>query len=142
MIAKKNPKTIKSARSEKKVVKNVEKKTERKEKSVLQKAAILQKNIKTKKDDKMLEKVEKYVDKNREKTSQEILVRKSKRPAKKYQEWELEVMISRVGVQSKSNEKTKEVSKRILYAIYAMIFIAILIFMIKYFFALNVPQIS
>jgi hypothetical protein len=34
----------------------------------------------------MLEKVEKYVDKNREKTSQEMAERKSKRPAKQYQE--------------------------------------------------------
>jgi hypothetical protein len=34
----------------------------------------------------MLERVEKYVDKNREKTSQEMIERKSKRPAKNFQE--------------------------------------------------------
>jgi hypothetical protein len=37
-------------------------------------------------EDRMLEKVERYVDKNREKTSKEISERKSKRPAKNYQE--------------------------------------------------------
>ena len=90
----------------------------------------------------MLEKVEKYVDKNREKTSQEMMERKSKRPARKYQEWDLEVMISRIWAESKPKENTKEVSKMVLYIIYTIIFITILIFIIKYFFAWNMPQIS
>ncbi len=94
------------------------------------------------KDDKMLEKVERYVDKKREKTSQEIIERKSKRPAKKYQEWELELMISRVSVESKPKDKVKETSKQILYIIYAIIFLVVLIFIIKYFFIWNIPQIS
>jgi hypothetical protein len=63
------------------------------------------------KEDKILKKVEKYVDKNREKTSQEILERKSRRPAKKYQEADLEVMISRINSESKPKEKAKELSK-------------------------------
>ena len=94
------------------------------------------------KDDKMLERVEKYVDKNREKTSQEIIERKSKRPAKNFQEWDLEVMISRVNIESKPREKTKEISKRIIYMIYAIIFVIMVIFIAKFFFAWNVPQIS
>ena len=68
--------------------------------------------------------------------------RKSKRPAKQYQEWDLEVMISRISAESKPTEKTKETSKRILYIIYTIIFIIILVFMIKYFFVWNIPQIS
>ena len=90
----------------------------------------------------MLEKVEKYVDKNREKTSKEMVERKSKRPTKKYHEWDLEVMISRVSAESKPNKKAKEISKIIVYIIYTIIFIAILIFIIKYFFMWIVPQIS
>ena len=86
------------------------------------------------KEDKFLKKVENYVDNNREKTSQEIAERKNKRPAKKYQEWDLELMISRINAESKPKEKTKETSKWILYIIYAIIFITIIIFMIKYFF--------
>ena len=93
------------------------------------------------KDDRMLEKVEKYVDKNREKTSQEMIERKSKIPTKKYQEWDLEVMISRVSIESKPKEKTKEISKWILYIIYAIIFIITMIFIVKYFFIWNIPQI-
>jgi phosphoenolpyruvate-protein kinase (PTS system EI component) len=104
MPAKKNPKTTKTTKSEKKIVKRAEKKTEKKEKSGLKKGLeknlkktlILQNNIKLAKEDKMLEKVEEYVDKNREKTSQEMLERKSKRPVNKYQEADLEVMISRI----------------------------------------------
>ena len=93
------------------------------------------------KDDRMLKKVEKYVDKNREKTSQEMIERKSKIPTKKYQEWDLEVMISRVSIESKPKEKTKEISKWILYIIYAIIFIITMIFIVKYFFIWNIPQI-
>lgn len=92
------------------------------------------------KDDKMLEKVEKYVDKNREKTSQEMIERKSKRPTKKYQEWDLDVLISRVSIGSKPNVKTKKTSKLVLYIIYTIIIIAILIFIAKFFFAWNIPQ--
>ena len=150
MPAKKNFKTTKTTKSEKKIVKRAEKKTEKKEKfglkkgleKNLKKALILQNNIKLAKEDKMLEKVEEYVDKNREKTSQEILERKSKRPVNKYQEADLEVMISRIWAESKPKEKTKEISKRILYIIYAIVFIAVMIFTVKYFFAWNVPQIS
>lgn len=94
------------------------------------------------KEDKILKKVEKYVDKNREKTSQEILERKNKRPAEKYQEADLEVMISRIGVESKPKEKTKELGKRIVYIIYVIIIIAIILFIVKYFFQWNVPQIQ
>lgn len=93
-------------------------------------------------DDKILKKVEKYVDENRAKTSKEILERKNKRPAQKYQNADLEVMISRISNESKPKEKTKEVSKRILYLIYIIIIIVILIFMIKYFFIWNIPQLS
>lgn len=92
------------------------------------------------KDDRMLEKVEKYVDKNREKTSQEMIERKSKRPTKKYQEWDLDVLISRVSIESKPKENVKETSKIILYIIYAAIIITILIFIAKFFFAWNIPQ--
>jgi hypothetical protein len=67
-------------------VKDNIKRNEKKEKSNLEKALILQKSIKLANEDKMLKKVEKYVDKNREKTSQEIMERKSKRPIKKFQE--------------------------------------------------------
>ena len=94
------------------------------------------------KEDKILKKVEKYVDKNREKTSQEILERKSKRPVEKYQEADLEVMIYRIGVESKPKEKAKELGKRILYIIYVIIIIAIIFFIVKYFFQWNVPQIQ
>ena len=94
------------------------------------------------KEDKFLKKVEKYVDKNREKTSQEMAERKSKRPVRKYQEWELELMISRVSADSKPKERTKEVGKRMLYIIYAIIFVVSLIFIIKHFFVWKVPQIS
>ena len=48
------------------------------------------------KDDKTLKKVEKYVDSKREETTKEIVERKSKRRATKYQEGDLEVMISRM----------------------------------------------
>ena len=82
----------------------------------------------------MLEKVEKYVNKNREKTSQEIMEKKSKRPITKYNAADLEVMISRVSVESKPKEKVQQTSKWILYIIYTIIIIAILIFAIKYFF--------
>ena len=92
------------------------------------------------KDDRMLEKVEKYVDKNREKTSQEMIERKSKRPTKKYQEWDLDVLISRVSIESKPKENVKETSKIILYIIYAVIIITILIFIAKFYFAWNMPQ--
>jgi hypothetical protein len=50
--------------------------------------------------DRTLKKVEKYVNKNREKTSQEIIEKKSKRPATNYQEADLEVMISRISNES------------------------------------------
>ena len=89
----------------------------------------------------MLEKVEKYVDKNREKTSQEILERKRKRPTNNYKEWDLDVLISRVSIESKPNNKTKETSKLILYILYTLIIIAILIFIVKFFFVWNIlPQ--
>lgn len=94
------------------------------------------------KEDKILKKVEKYVDKNREKTSQEILERKSRRPDKKYQEADIEVMISRINNESKPKEKVKEFSKWILLIIYTLIIAVILIFIIKYFFPWNIPQIS
>jgi hypothetical protein len=68
--------------------------------------------------------------------------RKSKRPKREYKEWDLEVMISRIWAESKPKEKAKELSKWILYIIYTIIIIAIIIFMVKYFFAWNVPQIS
>lgn len=95
------------------------------------------------KDDKLLEEVEKYVDKNRESTSQKIIERKANRPSRNYQEADLEVMISRIKNESQSKEKTKEVSKWILYLIYVIVIIAILIFIVKYFFVWNIlPQIS
>lgn len=93
------------------------------------------------KEDKILKKVEKYVDKNWERTSKEIAERKDKRPTKKYQKWDLEVMISRISSESKPKTKTKEISKIIVYLIYTIIFIAILIFIIKYFFLWIASQI-
>ena len=127
-------KILKSAKNDKKNVKKTPKKTEKNGKSDLQK------NIKLANEDRMLEKVEKYVDRNREKTSQEILKRKNKRGNEKYQKWDLELLISRVNVESKPSIKTKEISKLILYIIYALIIIAILIFFVKFFFAWNMPQ--
>ena len=121
-------------------VKDKIKRNEKKEKSNLEKALILQKSIKLANEDKMLKKVEKYVDKNREKTSQEIMERKSKRPTKKFQEWDLDVLISRVSIESKPKDKTKKTSKLILYIIYTIIIITILIFFVKFFFAWNMPQ--
>lgn len=84
------------------------------------------------KDDKILRKVEKYVDKNREKTSQEILEKKKLRPERKYQEADLEVMISRINNESRTKGKSKEASKRILYIMYAIIVVVIIIFILKY----------
>jgi len=121
-------------------VKDNIKRNEKKGKFNLEKALILQKSIKLANEDKMLKKVEKYVDKNREKTSQEIMERKSKRPTKKFQEWDLDVLISRVSIESKPKDKTKKTSKLILYIIYTIIIITILIFFVKFFFAWNMPQ--
>lgn len=118
------------------------KKTTKPEKVELKKISNSSKNRNLSNEDKMLEKVEKYVDKNREKTSQEMMERKSKRPTQKFQEWDLEVMISRIDAESKPKEKTKEVSKWILYLVYTIIVLAIIIFCIKYFFNSNMPQIS
>lgn len=139
MPTKKNSRTAKTKKdteNEKKIVKRIGKK----EKSSLEKIITLQKDIKSANEDKMLEKVEKYVDKNREKTSQEMIERKSKRPTKKYQEWDLDVLISRVSIESKPKENVKETSKIILYIIYAAIIITILIFIAKFFFTWNIPQ--
>ena len=94
------------------------------------------------KEDKMLEKVEKYVDKNREKISQEIIEKKNKRQITKYSATDLEIMISRIDNESKKEKKTKKISKWILLILYAIIIIAILIFVIKYFFIEKIPQIS
>lgn len=121
-------------------VKDNIKRNEKKGKFNLEKALILQKSIKLANEDKILKKVEKYVDKNREKTSQEIMERKSKRPTKKFQEWDLDVLISRVSIESKPKDKTKKTSKLILYIIYTIIIITILIFFVKFFFAWNMPQ--
>lgn len=142
MTTKKNSKTIKTKKQTEKNIKKAESEVGEKKKTVLQKAVILQKNIKLKKEDRMLEKVEKYVDKNREKTSQDMIERKSKRPIREYQEWDLEVMISRISAESKPKEDTRKISKGILYIIYLIIIIIILILMVKYFFAWNMPQIS
>ena len=145
MPVKKSSKTTKIKKDtvkDKKSIKNIEKKVEKKWKSSLEKATILQKNIKLANEDKMLEKVEKYVDKNREKTSQEMMERKKKRSDNKYKEWDLDVLISRVTIESKPKENTKEISKWILYIIYTIILIIILIFTVKFFLTLNIPQIS
>ena len=139
MPMKKNSRTAKAkkdTKNDKKIVKRIEKK----EKSGLEKVITLQKNIKSANEDKILEKVEKYVDKNREKTSQEILERKRKRPTNNYKEWDLDVLISRVSIESKPKDRTKKTSKLILYIIYTIIIIAILTFIIKFFFAWNMPQ--
>ena len=143
MPVKKSSKTTKIKKDivkDKKSIKNIEKKVEQKWKSSLEKATILQKNIKLANEDKMLEKVEKYVDKNREKTSQEMMERKKKRSDNKYKEWDLDVLISRVSIESKPKDKTKKTSKLILYIIYTIIIITILIFFVKFFFAWNTPQ--
>lgn len=95
------------------------------------------------KDDRTLKKIEKYVDKNREKTSNEIAERKSKRPTKNFQEWDLEVLISRVDIESKPKEKNNKISKFILYAVYIIFIIIIAIIVIKSFFMWNLmSQIS
>lgn len=99
-------------------------------------------NLSYAKEDKMLEKVEKYVNKNRETTSKEMIERRGKRPKKEYQKWDLEVMISRISSESKPKEKAKEISKIAVYLIYTIIFIAIIIFIIKYFFVWVASQIS
>ncbi len=130
--------TTKKTKNDKKIGKEIEKK----EKSDLQKNLILQQSIKIANEDRVLKKVEKYVNKNREKTSKEIAERKSKRPIKQYQEWDLEVMISRISAESKPTKETKEISKKLLYIIYTAIFIIILIFLMKYFFIWSSPQIS
>ena len=119
MSARKNPKSQKASEKIKKTKNN--------------KISNASKNVKITNKDKMLEKVEKYVDKNREKTSQEMIERKSKRPTKKYQEWDLDVLISRVSIESKPKENVKETSKIILYIIYAAI-------IAKFFFTWNIPQ--
>lgn len=142
MTTKKDSKTIKTKKQTEKNTKKNESKIKEKKKSVLQKAVILQNNIKIKNEDRMLEKVEKYVDKNREKTSQEMIERKSKRPVRKYQEWDLEVMISRISAESKPKEDAKKISKWIVYIIYAIVVFLIITFCIKYFFVWNMPQIS
>jgi hypothetical protein len=85
-------------------------------------------------DDRTLKKVEKYVDKNREKTSKEMAERKSKRPTTKYQEADLEVMISRISNESNPKKSAYKNNKLIIYSIYVIIMIAIVIFCIKYFF--------
>lgn len=113
--------------------KNIKKTTEKK--------ALSWKIVKPK-EDKMLEKVERYVDKNREKISQEIIERRSKRPVSKYNAADLEVMISRIDSESKGKEKPKSISKCIVFLIYILIIITILVFMVKYFFTWNIPQIS
>ena len=92
------------------------------------------------KDDKTLKKVEKYVDSRREETSKEIIERKGKRPATKYQEADLEVMISRISNESQPKKKKRN-NKWVLYAIYAIIVVAIVIYFVK-FFIWNVSQIS
>ena len=143
MPVKKSSKTTKIKKDtvkDKKRIKNIEKKVEKKWKSSLEKATILQKNIKLANEDKMLEKVENYVDKNREKTSQEMMERKKKRSDNNYKEWDLDVLISRVTIESKPKENTKEISKWILYIIYTIILIIILIFTVKFFLAWNIPQ--
>ena len=99
------------------------------------------KNLKQIREDKMFEKVEKYVDKNREKTALEMQERKSKRPNRKYQEWDLEIMISRITTNSKPKRKAQEISKKIIYLIYIILIILILIFAIKYFSLWKVSQI-
>jgi hypothetical protein len=66
--------------------------------------------------------------------------RKSKRPIKKFQEWDLDVLISRVSIESKPKDRTKKTSKLILYIIYTIIIIAILTFIIKFLFTWNMPQ--
>jgi hypothetical protein len=71
-----------------------------------------------------------------------MIERKNKRPAQNFQEWDLEVMISRIDSESKSKEKVKKTSKWILYLIYTIIILAIIVFWIKYFFNSNMPQIS
>ena len=126
----KTTQTKKNTKNDKKVIKKIEKKSEKKRKIDL----ISQKNIKLANEDKMLEKVEKYVDKNREKTSQEMVERKRKRPAKKFQEWDLELLISRVSIENSTADKNKTRNKWILYIIYIMIIIILLILMINFFF--------
>ena len=85
-------------------------------------------------DDKILKKVEKYVESKREQTSKEIVERKSKRPATNYQEGDLEVMISRINNESQPKNLKKKNYKKIIYAIYTIIMVAIVVSCIKHFF--------
>ena len=94
------------------------------------------------KDDKTLKKVEKYVDSKREETSKEIVERKSKRPATKYQEGDLEVMISRISSESQPKNLKRKKYQRIIYAIYTIIMVAIVVSCIKHFFMWNLSQIT
>jgi hypothetical protein len=72
-----------------------------------------------------------------------MLERKSKRPTKNFQEWDLEIMISRIWIQSKPKEKNNKISKWILYTIYLIFIVIIAIIVIKNFFMWNfMPQIS
>ena len=94
------------------------------------------------KDDKTLKKVEKYVESKREQTSKEIIERKNKRPVTKYQEGDLEVMISRISNESKPKNLRKKNYKKIIYAIYAIIMIAFIIYCVKYFLIWDLSQIT
>lgn len=138
MTTRKTNKPTKNEKRDKKIIKKTKKKTEKKGKTDLEKDLILQSFTK---EDKLLEKIERYVDRNREKTSQEMMERKKKRPTNNFQKWDLDVLISRVSIESKPQEKTKEISKLILYIIYTVIIIAVLAFIIKFFFIWNIlPQ--
>ena len=91
--------------------------------------------------DKMHEKVENYVYKNRDKTSQKIIEKKSKRPARKYQEADVEAMISRISIENSSVKTDKQSSKWLIYLIYIIIIIVALLFVMKNFWWI-MPQIS
>lgn len=93
-------------------------------------------------DDKTLKKIEKYVNKNREQTSKEMADRKSKRPERKYEDGELEVMISRISNENQPKKIKKNNTKKILYAIYIIILIMFVIICIKYLFMWNLSQIT
>lgn len=136
----KKEKNIKNIKNIKENIKKTKKKVEKKEDSVLLNAMNLHKNVKLATEDKLLKKVEKYVEDNREKTSQEMRERKEKRPSNNYKEWDLDVLISRLSIESKPKNNVKEASRWLLYIIYVIIIILILIFIVKFFFVWNMSQ--
>ena len=84
-------------------------------------------------DDIITRKVEKFVNKNREKTFKKIEEKRSKRPSIKYQDADLEIMLSRINIQNKQKETSK--FRRLFVYLFCIFFIlVVLFFWIKFLF--------